>query len=242
MFDWAQISDQGPRSENEDSVGSWKLASSTLAMAIADGLGGHIGGKLASSLAIEMFGESIMEDTHPALPTIALSIHEAIRLKQASSPELRGMATTFSGLIVSQSQTTPNCALMRLIHCGDTRISLQRGSGIKRLTVDHTEAQRLLLAGLLTREQYAAYPRKNILESALGIASTPQLDYDEVNLLTGDRVFITSDGAHTKVLLREMKTLSDSSNSALSFVQTMAKKINQRNPDDNFSVAAVFVQ
>jgi protein phosphatase len=211
-------------------------------MVVADGLGGHVGGNLASSLAVEMFGAAVAEDTHPVLPSIAFAIHDAIRTKQASAPELRGMATTLSGLIVNQSPTVPTSALMRYIHSGDTRIALQRGNGIKRLTQDHSEAQRLLVAGLLSREEYATYPRKNVLESALGISTTPRVDYDEVDLIAGDRVFITSDGAHTKVLLREMKEVSDQSESAEAFVQRMCATIKERNPDDNFSVAALFFQ
>ena len=144
------------------------------------------------------------------------------------------MATTLSVIIVRRG-------IITLGHCGDTRIALQRGNGIKQLTRDHTEARRLFDAGKLTKSEYLHYPRRNILDSALGIARDPIIDVIEVECLPGDRLFATSDGAHGKLFLREMKALSDATRSAQEFIDLAIHAIEARSPDDNFSIAAVFI-
>ena len=234
MLDYAMASEKGPRKENEDTVGAWALSEGRLAIAVADGLGGHIGGKLASHLAIEMFRLAVDRPDSPDLVDVARGIHIALKAAQEKSPELRSMATTFSAAIIEDKQ-------LYFVHCGDTRIVLQRGSGIQRLTEDHSEAQRLFSAGKLTKDEFANYPRKNILESALGASNEPTIDTKKMELKTGDRIFITSDGVHGRILLREMKVLSDRSQSAAAFVDQTIDAVNAKGPNDNFSVVAVFL-
>ena len=117
---------------------------------------------------------------------------------------------------------------------------MQRGSGIKRLTQDHTEAQRFLAAGKITKEEYWIYPRKNVLDNALGIGSRPTVDMNRHDICAGDRIMITSDGVHRKVFLREMKAISDLSKDASCFVENMMNAVRSRGPDDNFTIVAVF--
>ena len=234
MFDYAMASEKGPRQENEDTVGAWTLSDARLAIAVADGLGGHIGGKLASHLAIEMFRAAVDRPDPPDLSEVARAIHNSLKAAQEKSPHLRSMATTFSAAIIAEKR-------LSFVHCGDTRIILQRGGGIQKLTEDHSEAQRLFSAGKLTKEEFANYPRKNILESALGAAQEPTIDTKTVELRMGDRIFITSDGVHGKILLRELKTLSDESRDARSFVGRTIEAVNAKRPDDNFSLVAVFL-
>jgi PPM family protein phosphatase len=233
MFDYAMASEKGPRKENEDTVGAWVLSEGRLAIAVADGLGGHIGGKLASQLAIEMFRAAVDQSDSANLFEVAHGIHIALKEAQEKSPELRNMATTFSAAIIEARK-------LNFVHCGDTRIVLQRGDGIQKLTEDHSEAQRLFSAGKLTKEEFANYPRKNVLESALGASNEPTIDTKEIELKMGDRIFITSDGVHGKILLREMKALSDLSQNATTFVDRTIDAIKAKGPDDNFSVVAVF--
>jgi serine/threonine protein phosphatase PrpC len=234
MFDYAIATETGPRKENEDSVGAWALSETRFAAAVADGLGGHAGGKLASNLAIEMYRSSVENSVSPDLRDVAKAIHAALKVEQDKAPNLRSMATTFSAAIIEQTQ-------MRFVHCGDTRIILQRGSGILKLTEDQTEAQRLFSLGKLTKDEFVSYPRKNVLESALGAASAPTLDAKTIELRAGDRIFITSDGVHGKILLREMKAISDASPNAATFVSSIVDAVNAKRPDDNFSVVAVFL-
>jgi PPM family protein phosphatase len=234
MFDYAISSEKGPRRENEDSVGAWELSDGGLAIAIADGLGGHMGGKFASRLAIEHFRQATETGRSPDLTSIARAIHTALKAAQERQPELRSMATTFSAAVLNSNK-------LHYVHCGDTRIALQRGGGIQRLTEDHSEAQRLFAAGKLTKEELINYPRKNVLESALGASNEPTIDAATIELTVGDRIFITSDGVHGKILLREMKRLSDESRDATTFVFRIVDAVKARGPDDNFSIVAAFL-
>src|SRR4051812_7151309 len=113
-FDCAQFSDKGPRSENEDTAGLWRTPSGIL-MAVADGLGGHFGGQFASRLAIDYFLSELRGNPGVELSTLAALIHQRIKEAQAAKPEARQMATTFSAIHVADQ-------LMKLVHCGDTRI------------------------------------------------------------------------------------------------------------------------
>lgn len=233
-FRFSSASEAGPRSVNEDAVGGWVPEPERFAAAIADGLGGYHGGKQASDIAIRMFGTAIEQEANVDLRGLALAIHDAIRQEQQADPKIRGMATTLSGAVIVADQA-------HFVHCGDTRIVLQRNNGIRRLTVDHSEAQRLLEAGAITREEYASYPRKNVLESALGVAETPRIDVGVHDIIPGDRMFFTSDGVHSKVYLREIRDISVRSAEPEDAVREIVEMVNARGPEDNFTVGAIFV-
>jgi PPM family protein phosphatase len=234
-FIHSTASEVGPRSTNEDSVGVWQNSDNYLAVAVADGLGGYRGGQYASSMAIRMFGEAIDKPESLNLQQLAWNIHNEIRDKQSANQDIRGMATTLTGAIFSNG-------LLQFVHCGDTRITLQRNNGIRRMTVDHTEAQRLLDTGLLSRKEYLSYPRKNVLESALGVSDTPRIDTGEFEIFTGDRIFFTTDGVHSKVYLREIRDVSVNSTEPSVAVEKIVELVSQKGADDNFTISAIFVE
>jgi serine/threonine protein phosphatase PrpC len=234
MLDYALASERGPRKDNEDSVAAWALSETRLAFAVADGLGGHLGGRFASHLAIDMYRAALDPSGQSDLGNVARTIHLALKAEQEKTAQLRGMATTFSAAIIEGKR-------MDFVHCGDTRIVHQRGRGIRKLTEDHSEAQRLFSTGKLTKEEFVNYPRKNVLESALGASNAPMIDTNTIELMVGDRIFITSDGVHGKLLLRDMKELSDGSQDAATFVGRVVEAVDSRRPDDNFSIVAVFL-
>lgn len=232
---YATASEVGPRTVNEDAVAVWSNVAAGAAVAIADGLGGYHGGQQASAIAIRIFASAMKQEEVPDLRSVATSVHQAIRLEQQTDPKLRGMATTLTGAVIGVDS-------VRFVHCGDTRIALQRNSGIRRLTIDHTEAQRLLDAGAISREEYSSYPRKNVLESALGVTDSPRIDVGSHDLLPGDRLFFTTDGLHTKVFLQEMRKISLTTTGPDDFVKALVQLVKERGPEDNYSLAAVYVE
>lgn len=232
---YAYRSETGPRSENQDAAVVLELGQ-VLVAAVADGLGGHNGGSVASHVAMELLEQHFMVELEALdLERLAASVHEHLGVLQAEEPALREMATTFTAAIFEND-------LLRYVHCGDTRLVVQRGSGIRRLTTDHTEAQRLLEAGLLTAEEFERYPRKNVLTSALGVRGVPRIDAGEITLERGDRVFIMSDGVYGALPLRALKQVSDDHANPDGTVQGLVREVESRGPDDNFSVVAVFCQ
>lgn len=233
-FRYATVSEVGPRSANEDAVGVWPGTGEQFAVAVADGLGGYHGGQQASDIAIRLFGAAIEQEAKPDLHGIAIAIHDAIRREQNADPQVRGMATTLSGAVITTGR-------IDFVHCGDTRIVLQRNNGIRRLTVDHTEAQRLLDAGAITQKEYASYPRKNVLESALGVSDAPKIDLGEHDILPGDRLFLTSDGVHSKIYLREIRDISHRSVDPEDAIREILEVVRFRGPEDNYTVVAIFI-
>jgi len=234
-FDVAVSSEKGPRPRNEDAAGAWVVSPSRAGLVVADGVGGHIGGQRASNLALNRFHTYIAGQFPIDLEGLANSIHAEIKQLQLEDAQYETMATTLSAVVVDGTK-------MQTVHCGDTRIVLQRGQGIRRLTEDHTEAQRFLTGGLLSREEYDSYPRKNVLDSALGIRGTPRIDSLSIPIEKGDRIFITSDGLHAKIRLRELKSISDLSSTAEQCANALMLCALNRGPDDNFSVSALFVE
>lgn len=233
-FQVASRSEKGPRAANEDAFGVWEFAPGGLAVAVADGLGGLAGGAQAAQLAVNAFGERICVEPNTNLQALALEIHNRICEEQIAEPGARSMATTLSAAVFQNAQ-------LRGVHCGDSRIALSRGSGIKRLTKDQTEAQRLFDAGKLTREEFAGYARKNVLWSALGIQGTPTIETFTHDLAAGDRIFITSDGVHGQILLRELLELSQKADTPDALSALVLDELMRRKPNDNFTFAFIFV-
>lgn len=227
------LSEAGPRSENQDAVGIKSFGANNLAIAVADGLGGHYGGKVASELAVRKFIERVTQGAHD-LRDVASDIHRAIKDEQQRMPENRSMATTLSAAVFRSG-------LMEFVHCGDTRIVVARNAGIRRLTNDHTEAQRLFAAGIITKSELANYPRRNVLESALGARSNPQIDAGSFVLLPGDKFFFTTDGFYNAISLRELFHFIRGMRFPADIVSRLSNEMNVRHPDDNFTMAAVVV-
>lgn len=205
-----------------------------MAVAVADGLGGLLGGEFAANLAVQVFSDTIRRSPRPDLREVIGDIHAAIIAEQQRDTNKRSMATTFSGALLEGDH-------LYGVHCGDTRVSIARNKGIMRLTTDHTEAQRLYQDGKLSRSELAVYPRKNILASALGIQGSPKIDTFSIELLAGDRILLTSDGFHNRILLREARKLLDHASSPQHFCLLIQGEMELRKPDDNYSVIVVFI-
>lgn len=235
ILDIASLTSPGPRRRNEDAFIVHDLGDGDMLIAIADGLGGHAGGDIAAKHAVQRLAQLASGSRTPDLKQIAASIHVELQEMQSSQPELTGMSTTLSAGYFSGDYFTG-------VHCGDSRIAVSRGEGIKRLTEDHTEVQRLLQAGQLSREEARVYARRNVLDSALGATVPLKLDEIHFQIRSGDRFFFTTDGAHGKVLLREMHQISQKHTGAGDAVSALAKEVENRTPSDNYTIICCFVR
>lgn len=236
-FARASFTDAGPRTVNEDSIGIWDLPDEAVAVAIADGLGGMGSGDIASQIAIDVFGRAVNElpPSQLNLFDVVRKIHSEIRAKQASDSNGSTMATTFTAAIFYNYTLTG-------VHCGDSRAAISRAEGIVRLTKDHTEAQRLFNQGKLSKSELKNYPRRNILDSALGAQKDPIIDGFDFNVKVGDKFFFTTDGLHQKLLLREMRAMAAEFKDPSPFADLVRATVLDRIAEDNFSLIAVFVQ
>lgn len=222
------FSEPGPRSTNEDAL-LMRLEGDLAILAVADGLGGLGGGGTASDIAIQLVkSASPDKDLHQ----LVHEVHEAILAAQAEDGS--AMATT---LTVARIRGN----ILDGAHCGDTRCIIQRGNGIRKLTRAHTEAQRLLDAGKLSKKQFLEYPRRNILESALGTQKAPRIDNFSIELKTGDRIVLSSDGVHEKVLLRDLLEIIKDGD-AFKITQALKNAVLEKGPEDNYTAICAIVE
>jgi PPM family protein phosphatase len=161
-------------------------------LAVADGLGGHAGGEVASATVIDALRPL---DTEVPAGDVLNALDHAVR--QASSalgdiveadPSLRGLGTTLTALLWSGSQ-------LGLVHIGDSRAYLVRDGEVFQITHDHTMVQLLLDEGRITTDEVASHPQRSLLLRALGdFSSEPDLQLREAR--PGDRYLLCSDGLH----------------------------------------------
>jgi PPM family protein phosphatase len=178
------------RSGNEDSHFRGRTV-----WAVADGLGGHQGGEVASAAAVEpladLDGREFAEprEAAEALAEAIRSANAAILDRAAGTPELWGMGTTVTAAAVAADR------FLQLAHVGDSRAYLLRDGSLDQLTTDHTIVGELVRRGRLTPEQAAAHPERSILTRAVGLDPRVPVDLpDPLELHPGDQVLLCSDG------------------------------------------------
>jgi len=198
---FAAASDKGKvRNNNED---NFLLAPELELAMVADGMGGHKSGEVASSLAVKVTRDKYdsMHSTgmKPAPYNDKFSLESnqlgfAVQLANSviyeagnSGPENKGMGTTLSSALLNKNR-------LCIAHIGDSRIYLFRKGVIQQLTEDHSLVMDHVRKGLLTREQAETSPLQNILTRALGAQKAPAVDLVEVELEEGDRLLLCTDG------------------------------------------------
>lgn len=234
MFDEAAwFSEIGRRSSNQDSCAVWWTGDALFA-AVADGLGGMPGGGHASRHVIGYLKEHAMGDGAGVgvLAATVLASHRSLQRLQGLHPEYDAMATTLTAVRLH------GCSLIAA-HSGDSRLYAVGVGGVRQLTEDHSEAQRLLREGRITPREFAAYPRKHILESALGVPGYPMLQSLEARLQPGDWVVVASDGAYNKLDRGELAEVGRSARTCKEFAGACRGLVEGREPHDNYTLVVV---
>ncbi len=164
--------------------------------AVADGMGGHAGGEVASLLVVERLDDGVQEWTTDGIVDLVVSANKAIVARAEIETELRGMGTTIT--LLAHLAPTDNLPDERIAiaNVGDSRAYVFDGQDLQQLTDDHTLVQRLVRSGALTPEQAEEHPQRNVLTRALGIASDVLVDTWELRVFVGDRFLLCSDGLH----------------------------------------------
>lgn len=179
-------SDQGKvRDQNEDSFGIKECL-----FIVADGMGGHQAGEIASSVAVEKIMATVFSDAPVAqfLKEAICNANEAILQKVAANPELAGMGTTVAILLLHEG-------LAYVAHVGDSRVyRLVADGSLQRLTNDHSLVAELVKNGEITEEEAKNHPRRNILTRALGTKGETEMELGSFPAEPGDKFLLCSDG------------------------------------------------
>ncbi|MFZ4894333.1 Stp1/IreP family PP2C-type Ser/Thr phosphatase [Plantibacter sp. Mn2098] len=221
------------RSNNQDSG-----YSGTQLFVVADGMGGHAGGDVASAMALNRIIEA--DEPYPTSEAAEVTLQSAILAANSiladtvfEHRELTGMGTTVSALAIIGDEVA-------IAHIGDSRIYLYREGEISQITVDHTFVQRLVDSGRITHEEAMVHPRRSVLMRVLGdVDASPEVDTMTLGTVPGDRWMLCSDGLSGVV---DEEHIAATLGEGLSGQRTAEKLVRQsldRGAPDNVTVVVV---
>lgn len=226
---WATATHQGMvRDTNEDSVFPLSSGESdeTVLVIVADGMGGHVAGEVASRIAINAAASSDLD----VADRVAAG-NRAIREEVARDPGLEGMGTTMTLLRIEKDMAT-------IGHIGDSRAYLLRDGELRQLTEDHTVAAEYVAQGQLSAEEAATHPQRHMLVRTLGLTRFVNVDEVSIDLAPGDRILLCSDGL-TEMVDDSRISSAVGKGSPDDVVWELVEMANEAGGVDNISVAVV---
>ncbi len=205
---------------------------------VADGMGGHAGGDVASAIATKRIAEA--DDDYDSAPAAAAALEGALvaanrRIAEtvAEHSELTGMGTTVSALLLQGDRVV-------ISHIGDSRIYLLRSGELSQITTDHTFVQRLVDAGRITAEEAMVHPRRSVLMRVLGdVESSPEIDSMVLDTRPGDRWMLCSDGLSGVVPFDELHDLMSADAGAKQVADRLVKASLDGGAPDNVTVVVL---
>jgi serine/threonine protein phosphatase PrpC len=174
------------RDGNEDSY----LTDEPL-FAVADGMGGHRGGEVASQLAVQTL-EKLFKKGIGELPDQVQEANRVVFERSVVDEKVAGMGTTLTAALVEGDR-------IRLAHVGDSRAYLLREGDLRLLTEDHTLVHRMVTEGEISKEEAETHPQRSVLTRALGVETVVDVDDDTVQVRPGDRLLLCTDGLTSMV-------------------------------------------
>jgi protein phosphatase len=215
---------------------------------VADGMGGHAAGEVASRIAVESINEFICLTGGDEEITWPFGLDENIsydgnRLKTAirfankkvieatrEKTEYEGMATTVAAVLVDD-------AVANLGHVGDSRVYLFREDGVRQLTSDHSWVNEQLLSGVISADQARSHPLRNVVTRALGGKADLQVEMQVHKIKPGDVLLLCSDGLTTMLPDDEMGTLvRKAGDDLVQAAKSLVAAANSRGGEDNITV------
>ncbi|MCT8139778.1 Stp1/IreP family PP2C-type Ser/Thr phosphatase [Anaerobacillus sp. CMMVII] len=229
------------RSHNEDNGGFTHNKDGILLAVVADGMGGHQAGDVASKMTIELLSSKWQEAKGVTTPTsIELWLEQSITEINAhlfehslKHPQCQGMGTTLVAVVCTSQFVT-------YAHIGDSRAYLLNGNVFEQKTEDHTLVNELVRSGQITLLEAENHPRRNVILRALGTERTIKVDIKTIEWDEGSFILLCSDGLSNKIKDEEMFEVLKKDTSLEEKVVDLINDANERGGEDNISVALVF--
>ena len=237
-MEYSYLTDPGKvRDHNEDSVTVIKNSSGEILLAVADGMGGHRGGEIASSIAISHIGKRFAEisslgNKEAAINWIKDVVSEAnvqIYKYTNENPESAGMGTTLVLAVLTNQ-------FLLFGNIGDSSGYVLKNERIHKITTDHTLVNLLVKSGELTEEEAKDHPRKNVLMRALGATTKVEMDIFDVERDV-DGIMLCSDGLTNMLDDEQISKVLCENTSVEEKLKKLIIKSNNRGGTDNISVA-----
>ena len=221
------------RTDNEDSL----IADSGVYL-VADGMGGHAAGEVASQIVVDTFGDLVgRPDVHPEDVRDRLATaNQRIRDAVLQDPSRAGMGTTASGVVRVRAGGTWHWAVVNI---GDSRVYRAVGGSVRRVTVDHSEVQELQDAGLITAEEARTHPLRNVVTRSLGGQDLPKVDLWVLPPTDGERFLVCSDGLTNEVADDELAQVLTSEGEPQAIADELVQLALTGGGRDNISVIVV---
>lgn len=232
---WGAFSDVGMvRQQNEDSF----LAEETL-FVVADGMGGHNAGEVASALAVTTLkaGARLGIDDAEVFRELVQQANSAIYTASLDDSTQSGMGTTVTALSIVEGEEPR----VLVANVGDSRAYLWRSGALSRLSVDHSYVQELVNEGIITPEAARVHPRRNIVTRALGIDRSVMVDVFTHFVRTGDRIVLCSDGLVDEVADVEIARVLGQHTDPQETAEALVMVANTNGGRDNTTVIVVDV-
>ncbi len=223
---------------NEDQAAVFVLENGYVLAVIADGMGGHRSGDVASSMAVTLMGEHFNElgtalpqsaETWSAwLNTIVRKVNQLIFEKAQSSSEHEGMGTTLEAAVIADD-------MCYIAHVGDSRVYSINEESITQITKDHSYVNALLASGEITEEEAEVHPQRNWIMRAVGSERDIDPDFYHLPFVKGDYLLLCTDGLSNKVEAAKMRELIVTERSLDEKVIELIDLANERGGEDNIT-------
>jgi PPM family protein phosphatase len=214
------------RKGNEDSY----MADKPL-FAVADGMGGHQGGEVASKLALDTLREAT---DGVALAQAVQDANKAVFERAGRDPALAGMGTTLTAFLVEGDT-------LRLAHVGDSRAYLMRDGELQRITTDHTVVEGLVEKGELTPQEASIHPQRSILTRAIGVDGEVQVDQGSIQPHPGDRLLLCSDGLTGMIEEADIQRILEEHEDPQAAADALVDAANEAGGQDNITAVIIDV-
>lgn len=222
------------RSMNEDAL----LAEPPVFL-VADGIGGHASGELASAAVVAAFRELLCTGEPVELGTVRAALREAERrVKELSDGTERAAGSTVTGVVLVRYEGAPHWLI---INVGDSRVYRQFESELEQLTVDHSLAQEEVESGRLSRRRAREAPNRNVITRAIGSADA-RADSWIMPVTTGERLLLCSDGLHAEVPDEEIRAILAMTGRPASATAALVDAAKRAGGRDNISVVVIDVR
>ncbi len=237
-MEYSYLTDPGKvRDHNEDSVTISKNETGEILMIVADGMGGHKGGEIASSIALtniaKMFSDTksvgTKEEAISFLKQVVSNANMLLYKYTEENPESRGMGTTLVMALITKDY-------LLFGNIGDSSGYVIKNKKLYKITSDHTLVNLLVKSGEITKEQAKNHPRKNVLMRALGTNISVEMDVFDVETDV-EGILLCSDGLTNMLEDEQIEKVLDSDLSASEKTKKLINKCNNRGGSDNISVA-----
>jgi protein phosphatase len=195
---------------------------------VADGMGGHRGGEVASSLALETV-QRLFEAQQGTLAEQVTEANRAVFERSQQDRSVAGMGTTITAALVDGDR-------VHLAHVGDSRAYLFRGGELSMLTEDHTLVHRMVVEGEITEAEAETHPHRSILTRALGVDASVQVDEGDIRSVAGDRILLCSDGLTAMVTDGQIREILSTTADPQEAVDTLVRVANRAGGIDNITV------